>query len=205
MVTPELRVGLRMLERVIDELADTDDEWMSDLLEELQELVARAFEQKGYHADAQEWRTGRTRDYLVSKRVAARYRLDVVTRRVEASLARFSDAELEAAFAPVSDTGAGPSRPFDWRLAAEKPTTTIEVDVPEGNSDAAFSLLRLLKFLRFMGDIGTSRSLYVEYNKDRAITGWDGDGASKILEIRKDGKPVESTKEERELFNALTR
>lgn len=92
-----------------------------------------------------------------------------------------------------------PKYSYDRR---DKPTTKIEVEVV--GKDGAESLQRLLKFIRFMGSIGTSRGIYVD-NVKQAITGWDGDGADKITSIRVDGVEDETTEVDRKEFNGLLR
>lgn len=77
------------------------------------------------------------------------------------------------------------------------PTTTIEVDLP-AKCDGVDSLIALLKYLRLLGSAGSSREVDVG---GVTITGWDGDGADKIIEIRRDGVAVEKTGErEQELL-----
>lgn len=81
-----------------------------------------------------------------------------------------------------------------------KPTTKIEIEVV--GKDGADSLQRLLKFIRFMGSIGTSRGIYVDDVKP-PIAGWDGDGADAIAKLRVDGKEIEMSEEDRKEFNEL--
>lgn len=83
-----------------------------------------------------------------------------------------------------------------------RPPFKVEVEVY--GFDGKDSILRLLKFIRFMGSIGTSRGIRLDDN-DTTITGWDGDGADKIGDILLDGKKVEMTDEEKADFNEITR
>ena len=86
------------------------------------------------------------------------------------------------------------------RRASE--SVKIEIELSDG--DSVRSLLKLLKFLRYMGHVGTSRGIRLSDNETQ-ITGWDGDGASQIKALRLNGKDVETTQEDRAEFEELTR
>lgn len=68
--------------------------------------------------------------------------------------------------------------------------------------DGTKSVIKLLKFLRWMGSAGTSRSIECE---GKTITGFDGDGPDSIGAITLNGKTQETSKEEAEEFGELTR
>jgi hypothetical protein len=74
---------------------------------------------------------------------------------------------------------------IDERLADKK----IEF---EASDEAAESLVPLLKELRKMGSQGSSRNIKIEDWDGKSSFGFDGDGASKIGEIKVDGQVVES-------------
>lgn len=81
-------------------------------------------------------------------------------------------------------------------------TVKIEIELTDG--DSVTSILKLLKFLRYMGQVGTSRSLRLTDN-ETTITGWDGDGASQIKALRLNGKEVDTSKDESDAFKKMTR
>lgn len=77
------------------------------------------------------------------------------------------------------------------------PTTTIEIDLPT-KCEGVNSLVALLKYLQTLGSMGGSREVEVG---GVHITGWDGDGSDKIIEIRRDGEALDKPgKQESELF-----
>jgi hypothetical protein len=78
----------------------------------------------------------------------------------------------------------------------------IKIEVEVSGPDGQDAIVRLLKCIRFMGSIGTSRGIMVEDTKE-TITSWDGDGADKILSIRVNGQESELTEEERKEFNRM--
>ena len=87
------------------------------------------------------------------------------------------------------------------RYAALEPHK-IEIEVY--GPDAKNAALAVLKFLRYMGDVGSSRALRTDEN-EKTITFWDGDGADTIRSIRLDGEEVETSKEERDDFAVCLR
>jgi len=78
-------------------------------------------------------------------------------------------------------------------LADDDELITIEVDIP-AKGDTKTTLLRLLETLRWMGSVGTSRSITIEDMKGSGL-GWDGDGSDKILDVRVDGNSVPPAKD----------
>jgi hypothetical protein len=90
---------------------------------------------------------------------------------------------------------------YDRREASY--ASTIEVDVHSIDGEKA--LIHLLKFIKWIGDVGAGRSICVE-DKNKNLIYWDGDGADKLGKILLNGKEVgDFTKEDREEFDRLTR
>lgn len=79
---------------------------------------------------------------------------------------------------------------YDRRAAKDRPTTTIEVDLP-ADCEGVHSLLRLLAHLRHLGGAGASRGIDIQDAKT-TITGWDGDGSDAIFAIRQDGEEIKT-------------
>lgn len=79
-------------------------------------------------------------------------------------------------------------------------STTIEI---EATGEGVKNLVHLIKCIKYMGDIGASRDIYID--KYHRISGWDGDGADKITKIIVSGRDVsKATPEERADFERCT-
>lgn len=79
-------------------------------------------------------------------------------------------------------------------------TVDIKLTVPKG-SEAATLLPKLLYSLKYLGDIGASRSVVIDDVADfktvKGFTnaiGFDGDGSDKILSLTVDGVDYEAKK-----------
>lgn len=70
---------------------------------------------------------------------------------------------------------------------------TIELIVSDTFNDG---FIRLLKFLQYMGDVGSSRGIDVKNLKGDIVSlfGWDGDGSDRITSLKIDGKEVSDKK-----------
>ena len=94
---------------------------------------------------------------------------------------------------------------YDRRGAyPEKPTFRVEAEVV--GFDAKDSLVKLLQFLKFLGDAGGSRGLRTEDN-DTIVSYWDGDGPDRIKQILVNGEPLEKILDDKKskLFNKAIR
>jgi hypothetical protein len=78
---------------------------------------------------------------------------------------------------------------FAQRLEEREGDHKIELEVSD---EAAESLVPLFKELKKMGDQGSSRSVQIDDWEGRSSFGFDGDGNSKIREIKVNGKVVEA-------------
>lgn len=79
--------------------------------------------------------------------------------------------------------------------------TLIEI---ECTGDGVKELIHLLKCIKYMGDVGSSRDIYID--KRYRISGWDGDGADKIVKILVNGDDVsKADPEERADFERVLR
>lgn len=78
----------------------------------------------------------------------------------------------------------------------------IRIEI-EAKGDGVKNLIHLVKLIKWMGDVGASRDIYID--KYHRVTGWDGDGADKIIRITVNGEDVSlATKEERADFERCT-
>lgn len=62
---------------------------------------------------------------------------------------------------------------------------TVEIKL---NESALEEIIPLLKYLKGMGDVGMSRSISIEDEKE--TFGFDGDGPSRIISIKVDDKEI---------------
>lgn len=74
----------------------------------------------------------------------------------------------------------------------------------EASDEAAESLVPLLKELRKMGSQGSSRNIKIDDWDGRSSFGFDGDGASKIGEIKVDGQVVEAQQLDEAIYKRST-
>jgi hypothetical protein len=89
---------------------------------------------------------------------------------------------------------------YDRRTAADtRPTVTIECDVAD--TDGVKSVIRILQFLQWCGDVGASRGLSCD---KKPLAGFDGDGADRINELRVNGKVVEYDKKLSKEFDDIS-
>lgn len=77
----------------------------------------------------------------------------------------------------------------EGRVLLEGSDATQRIEI-KCSPDALEQLLPLLKELRTLGSVGSSRSIRIDDWDGRTNFGFDGDGSAKIGEIRVNGKVV---------------